>query len=480
LSVDTSALEKSASTLTPILEWDAPDSHRHAVQFYEDDRFMVDGLARFVGSALGAGDSAVVIATGPHREALAARLKARGLDVDGAGRDGRYIALDAAETLARFLVDDVPDSERFFEVVGDLVSRAAAAACGEPPQVAAFGEMVALLWASGRRDAALQLERLWNRLGSMRSFTLHCAYPISFFPEAADAEPMAKICAEHASVKPAESYAALAGEDERLRLIAQLQQKAQALEVEIDRRKDFDRQKDAFLSAAAHDLRTPLTSIHGLVQMLARRLSRVELPEADQAKDTLDAIQCGTKKMAGLIDELLDVSRLETLGTLALNRHEVDLVDVVRCVVLEQGLLSHKSPVRLTSTVEHLVGSWDRGRLERALTNVVSNALKYSPAGGDIDVTIDHDESDGQRCAIVKVADHGIGVPAADQERIFERFQRAGNVAGQLPGNGIGLSYVRDVVLQHAGAVSVHSQEGAGTTIILRLPIEAPQSPESS
>jgi two-component system, OmpR family, phosphate regulon sensor histidine kinase PhoR len=219
---------------------------------------------------------------------------------------------------------------------------------------------------------------------------------------------------------------------------------------------------------------------HGLVQMLARRLSRVELPEADQAKDTLDAIQCGTKKMAGLIDELLDVSRLETLGTLALNRQEVDLVDVVRCVVLEQGLLSHKSPVRLTSTVEHLVGSWDRGRLERALTNVVSNALKYSPAGGDIDVTIDHDESDGQRCAIVKVADHGIGVPAADQERIFERFQRAGNVAGQLPGNGIGLSYVRDVVLQHAGAVSVHSQEGAGTTIILRLPIEAPQSPESS
>jgi signal transduction histidine kinase len=474
MSIDSDTLQMSVASHiapAPVPEWDAPDSHRHIVHFYDDDRFLAEGLARFVGSVLGAGDSAVVIATAAHRQDLAARLAARGLVLDVASSEGRYVALDAAETLASLMVDGEPDAERFFDVVGEVVTRAAEAAKSEAAEVAAFGEMVALLWSEGRRDAALQLERLWNRLAAMSTFTLHCAYPIGCFRDASDAQAMANVCAEHAGVMPAESYASLATDDERLRMIAQLQQRSEALEIELDRRKDFDHQKDAFLSAAAHDLKTPLTSVQGLVQILVRRLSRTAFQQAEYVVETLEAIQSGTRKMSALIDELLDAARLEAMGTLTLNRQDVDLVDLVRDVAREQQLATHRHSLKMTSDVEHIIGSLDSGRIERAITNVVSNAVKYSPDGGDIEITIAAEDVEGRQCAVVKVGDHGIGIPAADIDRVFQRFQRGSNVAEQLPGNGIGLSYVREIVLQHGGTLTLQSQEGTGTTIGLRLPL---------
>jgi signal transduction histidine kinase len=205
-----------------------PDTHTgHSVQFYADDSFLLDGLSRFIGTALGAGDAAIVIATSAHREALERRLQARGLSTAKSIRQGRYIVLDAAETLQKFMVEGFPDQARFREVLSSVVVRARGAV-ESGARVVAFGEMVALLWEDGKYDAAIRLEQLWNELGTEHSFFLHCAYPIKSFAHDHHSEPFLKICSEHSDVIPSDGFTALNSQAEQRRNIALLQQKEQA------------------------------------------------------------------------------------------------------------------------------------------------------------------------------------------------------------------------------------------------------------
>ncbi len=212
-------------------------AHAHGVQFYGDDAYLLDGLARFIGGALGAGDSSIVIATKSHRDGLAKRLLGCGVDLTVATQQGRFVALDASETLAKFMVEGWPNRERFHQVVGGVVAQCCLSGRTSPSKLAAFGEMVALLWAEGKAEAAIRLEQLWNELARVHSFHLHCAYPISYFHDESHAALIEKVCAEHSHVMPDETYTSLQGEDERLRTIALLQQKAQALATEIAERK---------------------------------------------------------------------------------------------------------------------------------------------------------------------------------------------------------------------------------------------------
>ena len=204
------------------------DHQAHTVQFYEDDSFLVNEVSRLIGTALGAGDCAVVLATEAHRDRIAQRLAENGLNTGVAVKQGRFVSLDAAETLAKFMVAGQPDAERFTSVIGEIIVRAKNATGRENARVVAFGEMVALLWAEGKRSAAIRLEQLWNSLAETHAFSLHCAYPMKGFSRQDTTEPFLKICAEHSSVLPAESYMALIEEEERRRAVAQLQQKAQA------------------------------------------------------------------------------------------------------------------------------------------------------------------------------------------------------------------------------------------------------------
>jgi PAS domain S-box-containing protein len=225
----------------PPHDWNDLDHCSHVVQFYADDSFLLEGLSRFIGSALGAGDAGIVIATKPHRDELTLRLQALGLDTARGISQGRFVSLDAAETLSKFMVDGWPDETRFDEVIGGVLKGVTSAAKGAQPRVAAFGEMVALLWADGKREAAIRLEQLWNDLAQKHSFYLHCAYPLSGFARSQDEDPILKICAEHSHVTPAESYTGLSTEPNRLRSVALLQQKAQALENEVVQRKQIEK-----------------------------------------------------------------------------------------------------------------------------------------------------------------------------------------------------------------------------------------------
>ena len=226
----------SSASLAPVPGRAAPIHCSHAVQFYEDDAVFVDGLSEFVGSALGRGDACVVIATQAHRDGLAERLKAWGMDLSVPAHEGRYLSLDAAGTLARLMVDGWPDEERFYGVIEPVLLQARMAMARKSAPVVAFGEMVALLWVEGNCEAAIRLEQLWNEVARRHSFSLLCAYSLASFGKKADDVLFTRVCQEHDHVLPTESYTALRNEGDRLRMVSALQQKAQTLHAAVAER----------------------------------------------------------------------------------------------------------------------------------------------------------------------------------------------------------------------------------------------------
>lgn len=174
--------------------------HRHEVLFYSDDAVLLDGFTRFIVAALKAGNVAIVLATESHRNSLALRLKAQGVDVDAATRLGTYIQLDVAKTLSTFMVNDMPDVARFFEVARGLVQSAARVAKGEHSRVMVCGEGVGVLWAEGKADAAIRLEQLWEEIGATFEVDILCAYASSGFHGEEDKHAFQSICAEHSAV----------------------------------------------------------------------------------------------------------------------------------------------------------------------------------------------------------------------------------------------------------------------------------------
>jgi DcmR-like sensory protein len=172
----------------------------HSVHFYDADDALIQRLQSVVSSSMEAGHSILIVATDAHRTMLCAALKKRGVDVFKLESDRTLICLNAHETLARFMVKDRPDPQRFFESVGGIVMSAKQAASKSTRGLTVFGEMVAVLWEQGKHRGALQLEALWNDLLNDRAFHLHCAYPRSLFGTNADGASMRAICEEHSHV----------------------------------------------------------------------------------------------------------------------------------------------------------------------------------------------------------------------------------------------------------------------------------------
>jgi len=202
----------------------------HVVQFYDKDEFLVEKVASFIGDALSAGDGAIVVGTRSHQELLSWELRKRAVNFNEALRQGRYLELDADETLAHIMREGSPNAEAFQAVVGGAISRVRKAESRPGSHLAIFGEMVALLWAQGKAQAAVALEQLWNEYAKLEPFSLHCAYRLQDFSREEHGDFLHQICQAHTTVIPAESYVALSDEQERLREVTQLQQKARVLE----------------------------------------------------------------------------------------------------------------------------------------------------------------------------------------------------------------------------------------------------------
>ena len=173
---------------------------RHEVQFYSSDEVFLDGVTRFVATAMKAENPVILLATEAHREGLAQRLQELGFDINEAIRQGTYISLDATDALARISVSGVPDPGKFLEGMIGLLEPAAIAANSDYPRVAIFGECVGLLCQEGRAEVAIQLEKIGNDLIQTRNVDILCAYPLSAFQHAEDGRTFTRICAEHTAV----------------------------------------------------------------------------------------------------------------------------------------------------------------------------------------------------------------------------------------------------------------------------------------
>jgi signal transduction histidine kinase/ActR/RegA family two-component response regulator len=449
----------------------------HLVQFYETDAYLVDGVARFIAAGLSQGQGALVIASQPHRDLLEKTLR-KSLRLESPA-DGRYVIADAGETLASVMVGGWPDEERFREVVGGAITRVAAASPRR--HVRAFGEMVALLWADGRRDAALRLEELWNDLAAHQPFSLLCGYPIRGFGALEDTKPFQSVVRAHSDVLPSESYGLNVDEDHRRRLIVELQQKATVLETEVAMRRrledelkakveelaEVDRRKDEFLAMLGHELRNPLSPV-----ATALHLMRLHGEDPIRMARAREIVERQVEHMTRLIDDLLDVSRI-TRGQIDLREEVVALAEVIeRAVEIAKPLIDergHRLALELPEQPILLVA--DSARLEQALANLLNNAAKYTEVGGHIAVRARFDGAG----ALISVRDDGDGIAPDTRDRIFDLFVQGPDARRRARGGlGIGLTLVRRIVELHGGTIQVFSDgRGKGSEFVIRLPLRS-------
>jgi DNA-binding NarL/FixJ family response regulator len=183
----------------PTLPRIAQSTHRHAVEFYSDDAFFLDGLTQFIGNSLKPGSAVIVVATESHQERLLPRLQVHGVDIGVAIEQRRYISLDAADALSTFMLNGMPDPVRFLKLFGNLIVSAATAAKGEQTRVAVFGEGAHLLCAQGNTEAAIQVERLSNQLVKTDDVDILCGYSLSSV-QGGNSDIFQRICAEHSAI----------------------------------------------------------------------------------------------------------------------------------------------------------------------------------------------------------------------------------------------------------------------------------------
>jgi signal transduction histidine kinase len=245
----------------------------------------------------------------------------------------------------------------------------------------------------------------------------------------------------------------------------QLASQSQDLEVLATEARDAIRIRDEFLSVASHELKTPVTALIAYAQILERRIVR-EAPVNERNLRAVQVIYEQSERLNRLIAALLDVSRLQS-GRLELERRPLDLCALTRRVVdaFEPTLSKHTLVLQCQGTGLPIEG--DETRLEQVLHNLIANAVKYSPRGGPVEVRVDRHGAEAR----IVVRDEGVGIPLAEQERIFQQFYRGGNIdAENVTGFGIGLYVVQEIVQRHGGRVEVASVEGQGSTFTVFLP----------
>jgi signal transduction histidine kinase len=260
--------------------------------------------------------------------------------------------------------------------------------------------------------------------------------------------------------------------------VAELDAARAELQAGYEKLQELDKLKSQFLSIASHELKTPITAMSGFVQIAVRRIKRrlgAGRPnetdwktEEETLLEQLEVVQRQTTKLARLVDELLDVSRIES-GRLELRVADVDLPELVAEVMRRHQLMATKHELRLQYDPDHKLGvRGDRDHLEQVLNNLIGNAMKYSPDGGAIAVTVTRA---GEQEVEFAVADHGIGIRPAELARVFGLFYRSPDrLARDVGGMGLGLYITKEIVDRHNGRIWAESEVGKGTTFHVALP----------
>ena len=236
--------------------------------------------------------------------------------------------------------------------------------------------------------------------------------------------------------------------------------------------KALDTAKSSFFATVSHELRAPLTTIEGYVEMFGDG----EAGEVtSQQRQMLEAIDRSTVRLRNLVDDVFTLAKLES-GAFTTVMRPVDVTDVIRAAAdaVRPSVLAGELALTIGATEGELTVDGDASQLDRVVINLLSNAVKFTPKGGCIELCA---FAEG-KSAVVRVSDTGIGIPASDQKELFNRFFRASNATGRsIPGTGLGLAIVRMIVVNHGGDIDLTSTEGAGTTVTVWLPLQPGSQP---
>lgn len=452
-------------------------SHGHCLQFYENESVLLDAVMSTFAPALASGGAAIAIATKAHHEALARHPAIWDRSLAIAARQGRYIALDAEETLAACLVDGWPHAERFKTLIGTALAKAAFATGKKKPRIAAFGEMVALLCADGNPDAAIRMERLWNDLIASHSFSLLCGYPMSGFEKESQVRRFQLICAEHARVIPTESYTALPSAESRRRTISLLQQKAARLDALTIENENLTRKLNwaqaalleaeklaaagRLASSVAHEINNPLEAVANFIY-LAR--TNEEIPE--QVRKQLEIADREIWRVAQIAQQTLGFYR---------NSSEAAWLDVNEVLEGVLTIYERKMRVKQLNVYRRLgVGLQVRarhGELKQVLSNLIVNAIDALASSGGIWVRTANarDWKNGGASGVrIVIADNGCGIDAETGSHIFEPFF----TTKPEMGTGIGLWVTKSLIEKQGGYIRFRSRtrEKPGTIMSVFLP----------
>lgn len=233
---------------------------------------------------------------------------------------------------------------------------------------------------------------------------------------------------------------------------------------DITHEQEVDRMKSEFLAMAAHELRTPMVSIFGFTELLLKRKFSDE-----HRNDMLSTIHRQASVLINLVNELLDLARIESRRGKDFKRERLQLQPIIEATVA--GLLMHNDTrkVAVSLPAEAIVVDADREKLSLAITNVLSNAYKYSPDGGEIALDLVWRDRAGKLECGIRITDQGLGMTPEELGKVFDRFFRA-DTSGKIPGTGLGMTIVKEIVELHGGQVGLASEHGVGTTVTLWLP----------
>ncbi len=242
------------------------------------------------------------------------------------------------------------------------------------------------------------------------------------------------------------------------------QKKAEGLRAELERERELRELKSRFVSMLVHDFRNPLTSLQVSLSLVEKYAESFTL---EQIREKLNTALRQSANINQLVDDVLMIGKIEHLSSI-FSPEEVELVAFCRALFddFAQTISLHHTP-RFTSTIDAFRYPVDQALLRRAITNLLSNAVKYSPLGGTVEMRLTAENA----AFILRVTDSGIGIPEADQKRIFDGFHRASNV-GSISGTGLGLAIVKQVVMTHGGYITCESKLNRGTTFTITLPLD--------
>ena len=409
----------------------------HVVEFYFREAHLAESVRKFLLPALDRGQAALVVATDDHRRRCDEELRAAGIDIDSCRRKGQYMSLDAGETLAKFMVGDVPNGPQFETVVGDLVRRMAAS-CGG---IRIFGEMVTVLWADGNVGAAVALEDLWNSLQAQETVELLCAYPTSLFERDDATEPFRRICDRHTRVVPSERIAVEHG---ALRAIALLEQRVDAASAA---RCALERHSRMVVEAQEGERRRVAGELHDEIGQMLTGL-KLALEGHDRLSSEAAAVRLAQARE-------LTVELLRRVHDLSLDLRPTILDDLglQPALVWLAQRYGDQTGVQVTLRCSGLEGRL-RPEVETAAYRIVQEALTNVARHAGV-------ARAGARCALesgrlrLEVADDGTGfemeaVPAGKNSGLAGMEERARSIGGRI---------------------RVHSTPGRGTTVVAELPL---------